>query len=145
MTRWTPSASFPPGHALRYQRYGLGMGTNTVEGIELLGHTGFIRASAFHAPPIRRGSSRHPQRVAGRSLAPGRRPSSRRDAYIFDVTGAAVRPDGDVFLCSGGLTAERDNHPGEDFERHHDLWEANVRPTPVHRITAPGDLDLQRT
>ena len=38
------------GHALRYQRYGLGMGANTVEGVELLGHTGFIGAFAFHAP-----------------------------------------------------------------------------------------------
>jgi D-alanyl-D-alanine carboxypeptidase len=50
MTRWTPGASFPPGHALRYERYALGMGSNTVEGVELLGHTGFIGAFAFHAP-----------------------------------------------------------------------------------------------
>jgi D-alanyl-D-alanine carboxypeptidase len=50
LTWWTPAASFPPGHALRYQRYGLGMGTNTVEGVELIGHTGFIGAFAFHAP-----------------------------------------------------------------------------------------------
>jgi D-alanyl-D-alanine carboxypeptidase len=50
LTRWTPGASFPPGHALRYERYGLGMGANTVEGVELLGHTGFIGAFAFHAP-----------------------------------------------------------------------------------------------
>jgi D-alanyl-D-alanine carboxypeptidase len=26
LTRWTPGASFPPGYALRYERYGLGMG-----------------------------------------------------------------------------------------------------------------------
>jgi hypothetical protein len=39
---------FPPGHALRYERYG--MGANTVEGVELLGHTGFTGAFAFHAP-----------------------------------------------------------------------------------------------
>ena len=50
LTRWTPAASFPPGHALRYERYGLGTGTNTVEGVELRGHTGFIGAFAFHAP-----------------------------------------------------------------------------------------------
>jgi CubicO group peptidase (beta-lactamase class C family) len=50
LTRWTPGASFPAGHALRYERYGLGMGSNTVEGVELLGHTGFIGAFAFHAP-----------------------------------------------------------------------------------------------
>ena len=50
LTRWTPGASFPPGHALRYERYGLGMGLNVVEGVELLGHTGFVGAFAFHAP-----------------------------------------------------------------------------------------------
>jgi D-alanyl-D-alanine carboxypeptidase len=50
LTRWSPGASFPPGHALRYERYGLGTGRNVVEGVELLGHTGFIGAFAFHAP-----------------------------------------------------------------------------------------------
>ena len=50
LTRWTPGTSFPPGHTLRYERYGLGMGADTVEGVELLGHTGFIGAFALHAP-----------------------------------------------------------------------------------------------
>jgi D-alanyl-D-alanine carboxypeptidase len=50
LVQWTPGASFPPGHMLRYQRYGLGMGAITVEGVELLGHTGFIGAFAFYAP-----------------------------------------------------------------------------------------------
>jgi D-alanyl-D-alanine carboxypeptidase len=50
LTRWTPGASFPPGHMLRYDRYGLGMGSLTVEGLDLVGHTGFIGAFAFHAP-----------------------------------------------------------------------------------------------
>jgi CubicO group peptidase (beta-lactamase class C family) len=50
MTRWPPGASFPPGHTVRYDRYGLGMGAITVSGVELLGHTGFIGAFAFHAP-----------------------------------------------------------------------------------------------
>jgi D-alanyl-D-alanine carboxypeptidase len=50
LTRWTPGASFPPGHRLRYDRYGLGMGSITVDGVELMGHTGFIGAFAFHAP-----------------------------------------------------------------------------------------------
>ena len=50
LTRWTPGASFPPGHMLRYDRYGLGMGSITVDGVELMGHTGFIGAFAFHAP-----------------------------------------------------------------------------------------------
>jgi len=35
---------------LRYERYGVGMGSNVVEGVELLGHTGFIGAFAFYAP-----------------------------------------------------------------------------------------------
>jgi D-alanyl-D-alanine carboxypeptidase len=50
LTHWTPAASFPPDSGLRYERYGLGMGSNTVEGMELLGHTGFIGAFAFYAP-----------------------------------------------------------------------------------------------
>src|SRR5262249_32701779 len=50
LTRWTPGAWFPPGHRLCYQRYGLGMGPHTVGGVELIGHTGFIGAFAFHAP-----------------------------------------------------------------------------------------------
>jgi len=50
LTRWTPGASFPPDHTLRYDRYGLGIGRNVVEGVQLVGHTGFIGAFAFHAP-----------------------------------------------------------------------------------------------
>jgi CubicO group peptidase (beta-lactamase class C family) len=50
LTRWTPRASFPPGHRLRYERYGLGIGANTIEGVELLGHTGFVGSFAFYAP-----------------------------------------------------------------------------------------------
>lgn len=50
LTSWTPSASFPPGYTVRYDDYGLGTGRIVVEGIELIGHTGFIGAFAFHAP-----------------------------------------------------------------------------------------------
>jgi hypothetical protein len=50
LTRWTPGATFPPGHMLRYEHYGRGMGSETVEGVDLLGHTGFAGAFAFHAP-----------------------------------------------------------------------------------------------
>ena len=50
LTYWTPMASFPPESGLRYDRYGLGMGLNIIEGVELLGHTGFVGAFAFHAP-----------------------------------------------------------------------------------------------
>jgi D-alanyl-D-alanine carboxypeptidase len=50
LTRWTPGASFPPGHALRYDRYGLGLGSITIDTTELLGHTGYIGAFAFYQP-----------------------------------------------------------------------------------------------
>ena len=50
LTRWTAGASFPAGHALRYDDYGLGLGRIVVEDVELLGHTGFIGAFAFYAP-----------------------------------------------------------------------------------------------
>ena len=50
LTRWRAGASFPPGHAVRYDDYGLGMGRVAVQGVELVGHTGFIGAFAFHAP-----------------------------------------------------------------------------------------------
>ena len=50
LTRWTPGASFPPESGLRYDLYGLGMGLNVIEGVELLGHTGFVGAFAFYAP-----------------------------------------------------------------------------------------------
>jgi D-alanyl-D-alanine carboxypeptidase len=50
LTRWTPGASFSEGHSVRYEQYGLGTGRNLVEGVELIGHTGFIGAFAFHAP-----------------------------------------------------------------------------------------------
>ena len=50
MTRWTPGVRFPPGIAVRYDDYGLGIGRIAVDGVELIGHTGFIGAFAFHAP-----------------------------------------------------------------------------------------------
>ena len=50
LTSWTAGASFPPGSAIRYDDYGLGTGRVVVEGVELIGHTGFIGAFAFHAP-----------------------------------------------------------------------------------------------
>ena len=50
LTRWTPGASFPPGHALRYDRYGLGLGGITIGTTELVGHTGFVGAFAFYDP-----------------------------------------------------------------------------------------------
>jgi D-alanyl-D-alanine carboxypeptidase len=50
LTRWTAGASFPPGGRLRYERYGLGIGSNVIDGVELLGHTGFIGAFVFYAP-----------------------------------------------------------------------------------------------
>ena len=49
LTRWTPGASFPPGHMLRYERYGLD-GVHRGGGNRALGHTGFIGAFAFRSP-----------------------------------------------------------------------------------------------
>ena len=49
LTRWTPGASFPDGHRLRYERYGLGTDEITIGGVRLIGHTGFIGAFAFYA------------------------------------------------------------------------------------------------
>jgi D-alanyl-D-alanine carboxypeptidase len=50
LTRWTPGASFPPGHGLRYDRYGLGLGSIRIDTTELLGHTGYVGAFAFYEP-----------------------------------------------------------------------------------------------
>jgi D-alanyl-D-alanine carboxypeptidase len=50
LTRWTPGTSFPPGHGLRYDRYGLGLGSIRVGKTELLGHTGYLGAFAFYQP-----------------------------------------------------------------------------------------------
>lgn len=50
MTRWTPGVRFPPGIAVRYDDYGLGIGRHAVDGIELIGHTGFWGAFAWYAP-----------------------------------------------------------------------------------------------
>jgi D-alanyl-D-alanine carboxypeptidase len=47
---WTPGAAFPPGYMVRYDNYGLGTGRVVIEGVELIGHTGFIGAFAFIAP-----------------------------------------------------------------------------------------------
>jgi D-alanyl-D-alanine carboxypeptidase len=68
LARWTPGASFPPGHRLRYERYGLGTGEITVEGVELFGHTGFIGAFVPRAG-VRRRDGRHPQLLRRRPLA----------------------------------------------------------------------------
>jgi D-alanyl-D-alanine carboxypeptidase len=50
MTRWTPGARFPPGIAVRYDDYGLGIGRIAVDGVELIGHTGLWGAFAWYAP-----------------------------------------------------------------------------------------------
>ena len=50
LTSWTAGTFFPPGYPVRYDDYGLGTGRVVVEGVELIGHTGFIGAFAFHAP-----------------------------------------------------------------------------------------------
>jgi CubicO group peptidase (beta-lactamase class C family) len=71
LTSWTPSASFPPGYTVRYDDYGLGTGRIVVEGIELIGHTGFIGAFAFHAPEYDAVLVGTHNSVRSRSLASG--------------------------------------------------------------------------
>jgi hypothetical protein len=56
-TRWTTGASFPPGHMLGYERYGLGLGANTVDRVDLHGQTGFIGASRSTHPISTRSQS----------------------------------------------------------------------------------------
>lgn len=53
MTGWNRAARFPPGAPPQYERYGLGVGSNTVEGVELIGHTGIWGAFAYWAPAHR--------------------------------------------------------------------------------------------
>jgi CubicO group peptidase (beta-lactamase class C family) len=82
LTRWTPGASFPPGHGLRYDRYGLGLGS--IQGRQ-------DRAPRPHRIPrrvrllrasIRRNPRGHPQRVGGEPLASGRSPLLRATRLV---------------------------------------------------------------
>jgi D-alanyl-D-alanine carboxypeptidase len=50
MTAWNPAARFDPDGGPQYERYGLGLGSNTVRGVELVGHTGFWGTFAYWAP-----------------------------------------------------------------------------------------------
>jgi CubicO group peptidase (beta-lactamase class C family) len=60
LTRWTPAASFPPGHALRYERYGLGMGTKHGGGSRAAGAHRLHRGLRVPRARLRRGAGRHP-------------------------------------------------------------------------------------
>ena len=82
---------FPPGHAMRYDRYGLGMGAITVGGVQLLGHTGFIGAFAFHARTRTRSWS-----------APTTTPTSIAGRWSPRSAGSwAPQPDSDTQLNAG--------------------------------------------
>jgi D-alanyl-D-alanine carboxypeptidase len=50
MTSWNRRARFPPDGTPQYEHYGLGIGSNTVAGVELIGHTGFWGSFAYWAP-----------------------------------------------------------------------------------------------
>ena len=64
---------------------------------------------------------------------------------LFDTTGLWMRPEGDGFLCGIQPSADRDPHPGEDFEPDHDLFEAVVWPALAHRVPAAERLRLVRS
>ena len=64
--------------------------------------------------------------------------------FIFDVSGAEIRPEGDRFICGAYPAADRDPNPGADFEPDHYLFEQRVWPALAHRIPALDKLRLER-
>ncbi len=62
---------------------------------------------------------------------------------MFDVSGVAMRPEGDRFICGLYPTADRDPNPGDDFEPDHYLFEDALWPALAHRIPALEQLRLQ--
>jgi D-alanyl-D-alanine carboxypeptidase len=69
LTRWTPGASFPAGHTLRYERYGLGIREQHRGGSRAAGAHRLHRDLRLPRARPRRGSDRHPQRLTCRPLA----------------------------------------------------------------------------
>ena len=63
--------------------------------------------------------------------------------FVFDTSGIAIRPEGDRFICGAQPEADRDPHPGEDYEPDHYLFEEAVWPALAHRIPALERLRLQ--
>jgi glycine/D-amino acid oxidase-like deaminating enzyme len=59
---------------------------------------------------------------------------------LFDPSGVWIRPEGNTFVCGIQPPADRDPHPGTDFEPDHDLFEEFVWPALAHRIPAMEQL-----
>ena len=64
--------------------------------------------------------------------------------FMFDSSGIAMRPDGNLFLGSVQPGAERDPHPERDFEPDHYLFEDVIWPALAHRIPAMEQVRLTR-
>ena len=62
--------------------------------------------------------------------------------FVFDVSGLAIRPEGDRFICGIYPDADRDPHPGLDFEPDHYLFEDRLWAAMAHRIPALEELRL---
>jgi hypothetical protein len=92
LTAWTPGASFPKGHAVRYEQYGLGTGRTIVErGRAHRPHRVHWRVRVPRAA-VRRRAGRYPQRVTGRPLAAGGQPLPRATGGIRRLTTVAPHP-----------------------------------------------------
>lgn len=64
--------------------------------------------------------------------------------FLFDNSGIAMRPEGNLFLGSAQPSAERDPHPELDFEPDHYLFEEVIWPALAHRIPAMEQVRLTR-
>lgn len=62
--------------------------------------------------------------------------------FVFDVSGVAIRPEGDRFICGAQPDEARDSDPGDDFEPDHYLFEEKVWPALAHRIPVLERLRL---
>ncbi len=63
--------------------------------------------------------------------------------FVFDTSGVAIRPEGNRFICSINPNADRDPHPGLDFEPDHYMFEEALWPALAHRIPTLENLRLQ--
>lgn len=60
----------------------------------------------------------------------------RRMPFVFDTSGAQIRPEGDRYICGALPDEDRDPYPGDDFEPDYYLFEEKVWPALAHRIPA---------
>jgi len=62
--------------------------------------------------------------------------------FLFDNSGAQIRPEGHRFICGALPDEDRDPEPGDDFEPDYYLFEEKVWPALAHRIPALMELRL---